>query len=185
MEGVLISSLARESRLVIVLYGRTLQQPDNNDSSNTPQYKQEELGWAAMQFFNYEGIMIHGNNLLSIWSKECNYIYGPAPSAGVHPVSDHPVLGIEIVTPSRVVFPPVSQSEINKGDFYSLDLQTQQQLIEICEQDMLFKAPTEVREVNNAIKSFGPGFHIALFCRCCGKSDTTFIICLKHFPKCC
>lgn len=56
MEGVSISSLARESRLVFVIYGRTLQPQDsNNDSNDTPQYKQEELGWAAVQFFDYNG----------------------------------------------------------------------------------------------------------------------------------
>lgn len=55
MEGVLVNSLARESRLVLVLYGRTLQTSDNNDSSNSPQYTQEELGWGALQFFDYEG----------------------------------------------------------------------------------------------------------------------------------
>ncbi|KAF2883089.1 hypothetical protein ILUMI_23081 [Ignelater luminosus] len=150
MEGVLVSSLAREARLVLVIYGRTLQQQDSNDNANTPQYKQEELGWAAVQFFNYEGIMIQGSTLLSIWPKESNYIYGPAPSAGVHPYYDHPVLGVEIASPPKVIFPPVPQlnsSQIARGDFYSLDLQTQQQLLEICEQDMLFKAPTEVREV--------------------------------------
>lgn len=58
MEGVIVSSLAREARLVLVVYGRTLQQQDNNDNANPPQYKQEELGWAAVQFFNYEGYVI-------------------------------------------------------------------------------------------------------------------------------
>uniref|UniRef100_A0A1Y1L4Z2 Uncharacterized protein n=1 Tax=Photinus pyralis TaxID=7054 RepID=A0A1Y1L4Z2_PHOPY len=150
MEDILISSLAREARLVFVLYGRTLQQQDSNDSGSLPQYKQEELGWAAIQFFNYEGIMIQGNSLLSIWPKESNYIYGPAPSAGIHPYCDHAVLGIEMTTPPKIVFPVVPQltsAEVMKGDFNSLDLQTQQQLLEITEQDMLFKAPTEVREV--------------------------------------
>lgn len=55
MEGVMVSSLARESRLVLVLYGRTLQAPEGNDNSNTQQYTQEELGWGAVQFFDYEG----------------------------------------------------------------------------------------------------------------------------------
>lgn len=55
LEGVSISSLAREARLVFVVYGRTLQQQDSNDSNSAPQYKQEELGWAAVQFFDYNG----------------------------------------------------------------------------------------------------------------------------------
>ncbi|KAK4883151.1 hypothetical protein RN001_006470 [Aquatica leii] len=150
MEDVPISSLAREARLVLVLYGRTLQQQDSNDSGNVPQYKEEELGWAAVQFFNYEGYMVQGSLLLSIWPKESNYIYGPAPSAGIHPYYDHAVLGIEITGSPKTIFPTVPQlspSQVTKGDFSSLDLQTQQQLLEISEQDMLFKAPTEVREV--------------------------------------
>lgn len=54
IDGVQFSSLAREARLVLVLYGRTLQ-ADNTDSNNTGQYTQEELGWGAVQFFNYDG----------------------------------------------------------------------------------------------------------------------------------
>ncbi|KAF5287684.1 hypothetical protein FQA39_LY15784 [Lamprigera yunnana] len=150
MEDVPISSLAREARLVLVLYGRTLQQQDSNDSSSSLQYKEEELGWAAVQFFNYEGCMIQGSFLLSIWPKESNYIYGPAPSAGIHPYYDHAVLGVEIAAPPKIIFPVIPQlspAQVIKGDFSSLDLQTQQQLLEISEQDMFFKAPTEVREV--------------------------------------
>lgn len=55
MEGVAVNSLARESRLVLVVYGRTLQAPESADNGNTPQYTQEELGWGAIQFFDYEG----------------------------------------------------------------------------------------------------------------------------------
>lgn len=152
----------------MVVYGRTLQQQDNNDSTNTPQYKQEELGWAAVQFFNYEGYdfklsllilvknnlscraLMHGSTLLSIWPKESNYIYGPAPNPGIYPYCDHSILSIDVAIAPNVSFPPLIQldaSEIIRGDFQSLDLQTQQQLLEITERDMLFKAPTEVREV--------------------------------------
>ena len=55
MEDVPISSLARESRLVLVLFGRSLQAPESGDKESTPQYKQEEIGWTSVQFFNYEG----------------------------------------------------------------------------------------------------------------------------------
>lgn len=55
MDDVPISSLARESRLVLVIYGRTLETPESNDNAAPPVYKQEELGWAAVQFFNYQG----------------------------------------------------------------------------------------------------------------------------------
>lgn len=58
MNDVPISSLARESRLVLVIYGRTLETPEGGDSSNAPQYRQEEIGWAAVQFFAYERYVI-------------------------------------------------------------------------------------------------------------------------------
>lgn len=96
--------------------------------------------------------MLQGNVLLSLWPKESNYIYGPAPCPGMHPCADHPVLGIEIASLPKVVFPSIpqlAQNQITRGDFSSLDLQTQQQLIEISDQDMLFKAPPECREVRN------------------------------------
>lgn len=54
-EDIVINSLARESRLVLILSGRTLLAPDGNDKDAPPQYKQEDIGWAAIQFFNYEG----------------------------------------------------------------------------------------------------------------------------------
>lgn len=46
----------REARLVLVLYGRTLQ-PDENHESNSSQgaMEKEELGWGAIQFFDYDG----------------------------------------------------------------------------------------------------------------------------------
>lgn len=132
-------------------------------------------------------IMIQGSTLLSIWPKESNYIYGPAPSAGVHPYHDHPVLGIEMATPPKVIFPPVPQlnsSQIARGDFYSLDLQTQQQLLEICEQDMLFKAPTEVREVILLINTNQLLLITSfIYCRFCGKKDIIYIIFLQLYLK--
>lgn len=95
--------------------------------------------------------MVQGNVLLSIWPKEANFIYGPAPGPGTHPIHDHPVLSIEITQQSgRVIFPSVECYEpthIMKGDFNSLDLQTQQLLQEVATQDMLSKMDTDVREV--------------------------------------
>lgn len=55
MDDVPISSLARESRLMLVIYGRTIETPEGNDNQNEPKYKQEEIGWTAIQFFDYEG----------------------------------------------------------------------------------------------------------------------------------
>lgn len=56
LEGVSFCTLARESRLVLILNGYTVQKTDNNDNnSNESQIVKEELGWTAFQFFNYEG----------------------------------------------------------------------------------------------------------------------------------
>lgn len=56
-EDVPINSLARESRLVLQLFGKILATADSDESknSNEPVYKEDEIGWTAIQFFNYEG----------------------------------------------------------------------------------------------------------------------------------
>ncbi|KAJ8958339.1 hypothetical protein NQ318_017485 [Aromia moschata] len=155
-EDVPINSLARESRLVLQVFGKSLANSDSEDAKNSsaPVYREEEIGWAAVQFFNYEGIMSQGSILLSIWPKDSNYIndhiYGPAPAMGTHPEPDHCMIGIEIVTPTKIQFPTVSPelySNVIKGDFSSLDNETQQLLIDACEQDMLYKFPPEIREI--------------------------------------
>ncbi|KAJ8935975.1 hypothetical protein NQ314_012542 [Rhamnusium bicolor] len=79
-----------------------------------------------------------------------DHIYGPAPAMGIHPDPDHPMIGVEIVTPNKVQFPAVSPelySNVIKGDFSSLDNETQQLLADACEQDMLYKFPPEIREI--------------------------------------
>lgn len=53
-DEIAISSLSRESRLVVVLYGRTEDESENNDPSQ-PRFKQEEIGWASVQLFDYDG----------------------------------------------------------------------------------------------------------------------------------
>lgn len=52
---ICVCSLAKEARLVLVIYGRTLEAPEKDDKDAAPQYKQEEIGWASVQFFSYEG----------------------------------------------------------------------------------------------------------------------------------
>ncbi|XP_050296018.1 phosphatidylinositol 4-phosphate 3-kinase C2 domain-containing subunit alpha [Anthonomus grandis grandis] len=155
-EDVPISNLARESRIVLQIFGRTLDTSDSEEAknSNMPIYKDEEIGWAAIQFFDYEGVMIQGSSLLSVWPRESNHIndhiYGPAPAMGSHPQNDHPMLGIEVVAPSKVQFPKVEQNllkHVVHGDFSSLDKETQELLTDACEQDMLYKFPTEIREI--------------------------------------
>lgn len=47
--------LPRESRLVLVVYGRTFN-TEGQDTSAT--VSQTELGWGSIQFFNVEGLLI-------------------------------------------------------------------------------------------------------------------------------
>nr|XP_023021080.1 phosphatidylinositol 4-phosphate 3-kinase C2 domain-containing subunit beta [Leptinotarsa decemlineata] len=155
-EDVSINSLARESRLVLQVFGKTLLPSDSEEAKNSsmPVYKEEEIGWTAVQFFNYEGLMTQGSLLLSIWPKESNYIndhiYGPAPSMGIHPDPDHPMIGIEIVAPTKVQFPTISPdlyNDVTKGDFSSLDNETQQLLVDACDQDLLYRFTSDIREI--------------------------------------
>lgn len=47
--------IPRECRLVLVVYGRT-EAPVAEGAEGTPgEITQVELGWAAIQFFNYDG----------------------------------------------------------------------------------------------------------------------------------
>ncbi|XP_028129846.1 phosphatidylinositol 4-phosphate 3-kinase C2 domain-containing subunit alpha isoform X1 [Diabrotica virgifera virgifera] len=155
-EDVPINSLARESRLVVQIYGRTLVTSDSEETKNSsaPIYKEEEIGWAAVQFFNYESSMNQGSILLSMWPKESNYIndhiYGPSPAMGSHPDPEHSVIGIEIVAPTKVQFPSMSPelyNNVTKGDFSSLDNETQQLLVDACDQDLLYRFSPEIREI--------------------------------------
>lgn len=96
--------------------------------------------------------MVQGSQLVSVWPKETSHIYGPAPRPGTHPHPDHPVFSIEIPVMSNAIFPPVPKdltANVIKGDFSSLDFQTQQVLLEVSVQDMLYKVPPEIREVRN------------------------------------
>ncbi|XP_044761430.1 phosphatidylinositol 4-phosphate 3-kinase C2 domain-containing subunit alpha [Coccinella septempunctata] len=147
-DEVPISSLSRESRLVVVIYGRTEEQSENNDPSQ-PRFKQEEIGWASVQLFDYDGFMVQGSMLLSIWPKESNFIYGPAPPAGSNCDPDHSIIGIDVNSPVAIRYPTLDDSEYSvvKGDFSSLDQQTQEQLLDINEMDMLEKVPPDIREV--------------------------------------
>lgn len=156
MQDIFVCSLARESRLVFVLYGRTLQPIDNKDDKDAaPYFKQEEIGWAAVQFFNYDGILGHGPLLLSLWPREADFRYGPAPGAGTHPASDHPILGVEIVAggPGDIVFPPVAVEPAHmfpRGDFNTLDPQTREQLRQCVVGEgmtLVTKIPVEIREI--------------------------------------
>lgn len=67
LEDIPVNTLPRESRLVLTLFGRTQRavdashQNDNKEQTNQEetdgdvQYEQVELGWAAIQMFDYDG----------------------------------------------------------------------------------------------------------------------------------
>lgn len=100
-------------------------------------------------FFSFFSNLIQGSFLVSIWPKETSHVYGPAPPSGTHPHPDHPVFSVEIPA-TNAIFPSVHSnltSNVIKGDFSSLDLQTQQLLMDVAAQDMLYKLPSDIREV--------------------------------------
>ncbi|XP_071452807.1 phosphatidylinositol 4-phosphate 3-kinase C2 domain-containing subunit beta [Hetaerina americana] len=142
--------LPRESRLVLTLYGRTLLPAEEGGGSSSDvetaarNFKTTELGWVAVQLFNYNGVLAQGNFLLSFWPVEADKILGPAPAPGTHPLGDfHPVLGIELPDyGGRVVFPSeIAEIPPIMNDFSCLDHSTQIKLIEIVEQDMITRSP--------------------------------------------
>lgn len=53
-ENMSMCLLPRESRLVLVVYGRTFN-TESQDTSTT--VSQTELGWGSLQFFNVEGLV--------------------------------------------------------------------------------------------------------------------------------
>lgn len=93
--------------------------------------------------------MTQGNMLLSLWPADRNRRVGPAPSPGTQPVVGHPVLSVELVVGNeRVEFPvPPRAAPTAPGDFSSLDLNTQHQLLELVGQDPLQNPPADLREV--------------------------------------
>lgn len=56
--GISVCQVPREARLVIVVYGRTQQPVDHESNSSRETIQMEELGWGAIQFFDYEGYVI-------------------------------------------------------------------------------------------------------------------------------
>ena len=51
--------LPREARLVLVVYGRSIAKlsdiSDHDGHEGSQQMSEVELGWASLQFFNYDG----------------------------------------------------------------------------------------------------------------------------------
>lgn len=107
---VSISILPREARIVFVLYGCMKQNPDGSVHSNdnslsnaSNSYTQShevtkvELGWTAVQFFDFERELIQGVYFLSIWPPSADKYFCPSPQRATHPNGDYcPVLSVEI-----------------------------------------------------------------------------------------
>ncbi|XP_050441435.1 phosphatidylinositol 4-phosphate 3-kinase C2 domain-containing subunit beta isoform X2 [Adelges cooleyi] len=148
-DNMSVCLLPRECRLVLVVYGRTFN-TEGQDTSAT--VSQTELGWASLQFFNVEGEFSQGKHLLSLWPPCADKRLGPAPAPGTHPYShSHPVLSVDIQEfDSTIMFPVFQDSNqiVNdRFDFNSLDLNTQEQLLDIIYQDTFTRPLSEDREV--------------------------------------
>lgn len=155
-DSLSVNMLPREARLVLVLYGRSITKSGDNDhdvTDGSQQMSEVELGWASLQFFNYDGILTQGNFLLSLWPPGADKRLGPSPLPGSQPHSDvHPVLGVELPDyGGTVMFPNGGSSETvitaPTYDFESLDHNTQQQLLDIIDQDTFTRPLPEDREV--------------------------------------
>uniref|UniRef100_A0A1I8NM56 Uncharacterized protein n=1 Tax=Stomoxys calcitrans TaxID=35570 RepID=A0A1I8NM56_STOCA len=136
-----ICTLPREARLIFILYGTQLaeNEPNNGNSENAEKRKiSTELGWCAIQLFDYKREMICGSYLLPMWPATANKFLGPAPAKGCHPQSYFcPVLSIEIPPyGGRIQFPESLEDPkpAPRYDFNSLDSHLQQQLLDTAEQ---------------------------------------------------
>ncbi|XP_012237472.1 phosphatidylinositol 4-phosphate 3-kinase C2 domain-containing subunit beta isoform X1 [Bombus vosnesenskii] len=149
--GISVCQVPREARLVLVLYGRTLQPTDHESNSSAENTMQkEELGWGAIQFFDYEGVMSQGSFFLSLWPAIADKRLGPAPAAGIHPHGDtHAIIGVELPDyGGRVLFPTeLRDYDVESLDFNSLDQNTQELLIDITQQTTFSRPLVEEREI--------------------------------------
>ena len=135
-----ISSLPLEARLVLSLVGR-VKVPGERGEPDT--YRAEELGWAAIQLFNRKKALAQGAFMLPVWPVEAVQQVGPAPDSGSHP-NGHtcPLISIELPElGGPVLFPEENQlqgsSEERLQGLDQLDSNSQQQLRDMCEQDIL------------------------------------------------
>lgn len=158
-EDVPVCALPREARLIFVLYGCTKEpiEGSSNDAQTNTSSNQEnnrmtkiELGWTAIQFFDFERKMIQGTYFLSLWPPSSDKYYCPAPPQGTHPLVDFcPVLSIEIpVYCGKLAFPePISGVPVpSKLDFECLDGNTQEELLDTIDQSVTF-SKLDKREV--------------------------------------
>ncbi|XP_046487205.1 phosphatidylinositol 4-phosphate 3-kinase C2 domain-containing subunit beta isoform X2 [Neodiprion pinetum] len=150
-QGISVCQVPREARLVLVLYGRTMQptEHESNSSAEGSMHK-EELGWGALQFFDYDGVMSQGSYFLTLWPPNADKRLGPAPAPGIHPYGNvQPLIGLELPDyGGRVLFPTeLRDYDIKSLDFNSLDHNTQEILVDITQQDTFFRPPLEEREI--------------------------------------
>lgn len=129
-----LSQVPLEARLVLSLVGRTQEQEQGT-------FKVEELGFAAVQLFNHEGFLAQGAFLLPVWPVEACQQVGPAPDSGSHPSGTScPLISLELPElGGPVSFPSCNELQEGGGlkELDQLDSNTQQQLKDICEQDIL------------------------------------------------
>ena len=159
-DNIPICTLPRESRLIFVLYGCTTEPATENDSNSTNnadhsepgqmrKVTKVELGWCAIQFFDFQRKMIQGSYLLSLWPPTTDKFLGPAPAKGTHPRGYHcPVLSIEIPNYGGQILFPESNKQHHiapRLDFNSLDMNLQQELIDTSEQG--YPSAVDKREV--------------------------------------
>ncbi|XP_016845918.1 phosphatidylinositol 4-phosphate 3-kinase C2 domain-containing subunit beta isoform X2 [Nasonia vitripennis] len=148
--GLSVCQVPREARLVLVVYGRTQQPVDHESNSAESSMEKEELGWGAIQFFDYDGVMSQGSFFLSLWPAVADKRLGPAPAPGIHPHGDtHPIIGLELPDyGGKVLFPTeLRDHDIESLDFNSLDRNTQELLTYITEQDTFSRPPIDEREI--------------------------------------
>ena len=151
-----ICTLPREARLIFVLYGiQSAEQvepqpsPDNGEQQRKNDSAPTELGWFAIQLFDFKREMICGSYLLSMWPATSPRLLGPAPARGCHPSPDVcPVLSIEIPSfGGRIQFPkPVQNPKpAPRYDFNSLDTNLQHELADTAKHG--YQGATDTREV--------------------------------------
>ena len=136
-KNVQIISLPREARLVLSLYARKMITEDKKTKLITT-----ELGWSALQLFDFERFLAQGTYLLNMWPPEAEKQIGPAPDCGSHPNADTcPLFSIELPELStNIVFPanvPIQTPPRHDYNFNDLDYYTQQLLLDICDQDFI------------------------------------------------
>ncbi|KAG6448082.1 phosphatidylinositol 4-phosphate 3-kinase C2 domain-containing subunit alpha isoform X2 [Manduca sexta] len=169
LEDLPVNSLPREARLVLSFYGRTQRtvdkehqnnnenQPPTNEaeSSGDVQYEHVELGWSAIQLFDYDGMLSSGTYVLPLWPTNSDRRAGPAPPLMHAPPGPHPVVNIEIPAYSHSgvkwsTGEEGKQKVMSQDDlpaFDSLDGHTQSQLLHLIEQGAYQRMPTDCREI--------------------------------------